>query len=371
MARNVYFDPFGSRVEGYRAGVQDEQAVQGAVRGARQLDWDYNNMNPIRLDVARRANAFGAYDDQFRRAESRRDDFVKEAAVRGDIGIRTNNAAPLQNLDAGYLQPEVRPNPDGTTVQGYTNPAGVFQPLDFNNQTYLESARIVNPNYLNYMNANAQLDAQRFMTQAQLDAARYAAEAEMYGKQNYNDALMYQSWASNFANNGGAGGVGSGYGGVTGQYNGYSPFGLPTWMNIPGMFGGAPAQGPAPIPQQYAPFYTYPFNPAGAPAPAPAPAPSPAPAPAPAPEAAAPVLEQPAPTQPVDIQPAGPPPLVMSQFGAREQPTVNDMLRSAEASVADRNASYERQEAAREAARIKAAWAAIKQTPPVVGTGYE
>lgn len=59
MARQVYFDPYGQRVEGFRAGVQDMMNLQDNVRRARASDWDYNNMAPLRLSAAQRQDEYG------------------------------------------------------------------------------------------------------------------------------------------------------------------------------------------------------------------------------------------------------------------------------------------------------------------------
>lgn len=56
MARQVYYDPFGMRLNGYRAGVQDETTMQDQTRRARASDWDYANMAPLRLQQAQRAD---------------------------------------------------------------------------------------------------------------------------------------------------------------------------------------------------------------------------------------------------------------------------------------------------------------------------
>lgn len=67
MAREIYADPFGSYIGGYDLGAQREQQIQRGVRDAREMDWNYYNMNPIALETAQRNNAFQAYGDQFQR----------------------------------------------------------------------------------------------------------------------------------------------------------------------------------------------------------------------------------------------------------------------------------------------------------------
>lgn len=67
MARQVYYDPFGQRTEGYRQGVADEVGVQNAVRQARQQDWNYNNVLPLALKGAQREEDFQQGFDPLRR----------------------------------------------------------------------------------------------------------------------------------------------------------------------------------------------------------------------------------------------------------------------------------------------------------------
>lgn len=61
MARNVYYDPFGQRTDGYRMGVQDEVGLQDQTRRARASDWDMDNMAPLRLNQAQRNDAMGQF----------------------------------------------------------------------------------------------------------------------------------------------------------------------------------------------------------------------------------------------------------------------------------------------------------------------
>lgn len=86
MARNVYFDPYGSYAEGYDLGTQREVGLQDALRNARQTDLDYE---------------FNRYADPFRRR-----------AV--DVGSqRQENALFQENL--GLAEVPAR-------VYGITNP---------------------------------------------------------------------------------------------------------------------------------------------------------------------------------------------------------------------------------------------------------
>lgn len=67
MARQVYYDPFGSRLAGYQAGVNDEVQMQDQTRRARASDWDYNNIAPLQLSQAQRAESLGQFADPYMR----------------------------------------------------------------------------------------------------------------------------------------------------------------------------------------------------------------------------------------------------------------------------------------------------------------
>lgn len=67
MARQVYYDPFGMRTAGYQAGVKDEIAVQDQTRRARNSDWDYRNMNPLRLQEQQRITQYNKFADPYMR----------------------------------------------------------------------------------------------------------------------------------------------------------------------------------------------------------------------------------------------------------------------------------------------------------------
>lgn len=110
MARSVYFDPFGARVEGFHAGMQDEMALQDNIRNARAKDWDYNNMAPIRLQEARRVADYNQYADPYMRRQLGLNErtananlFNNEFNAYGLAGDVTGNYGPTVNLSQRYL----------------------------------------------------------------------------------------------------------------------------------------------------------------------------------------------------------------------------------------------------------------------------
>lgn len=66
MARQVYFDPFGSYVGGYDKGVQTEQNLQSNIRQARDNDFNYYNIKPLELNRLQRDDAVGQAAQPYR-----------------------------------------------------------------------------------------------------------------------------------------------------------------------------------------------------------------------------------------------------------------------------------------------------------------
>jgi len=66
MARQVFADPFGSYTRGYDTGTQREMALQQGVRTARDSDFDYYNLAPLRLNTAQRNDAVEAAAQPYR-----------------------------------------------------------------------------------------------------------------------------------------------------------------------------------------------------------------------------------------------------------------------------------------------------------------
>src|SRR6186713_3492013 len=104
MARNVYFDPFGQRTEGYRAGVQDESALQGATRAARGIDWDYNNMAPIRLGEAQLAYDYNKFATPYNQKVLQRADVAGDIAQAAGVANRSGNTRLIRTIDQNLEQ---------------------------------------------------------------------------------------------------------------------------------------------------------------------------------------------------------------------------------------------------------------------------
>lgn len=54
MARQVYFDPFGSYTRGFDTGAQRQMGLEDSVRRARAQDYDYNVLQPYRTAAVQR-----------------------------------------------------------------------------------------------------------------------------------------------------------------------------------------------------------------------------------------------------------------------------------------------------------------------------
>lgn len=61
MSRRVFYDPFGQRLAGLQAGINDEVQLQQSTRQARQSDYQYNVTQPLELRQMQRADQLGQY----------------------------------------------------------------------------------------------------------------------------------------------------------------------------------------------------------------------------------------------------------------------------------------------------------------------
>lgn len=110
MARQVYFDPFGAYTEAYDRGVGRQIQLEGATRDARARDWDYENMAPLRLSAARRADTLGRerlpYDIRALGLNERLAStnlFDRESAALANLGKTYGTYAPFYTAAQQYL----------------------------------------------------------------------------------------------------------------------------------------------------------------------------------------------------------------------------------------------------------------------------
>lgn len=110
MARQVFFDPFGSYTEGFDRGAARQTQTEGAVRNARAQDFDFNNLAPFRLAAAQREDQLGKatlpYQIQLApyaldTARANRYDTLMRQAK--DFAPLFNTTAPLEQLAYQYF----------------------------------------------------------------------------------------------------------------------------------------------------------------------------------------------------------------------------------------------------------------------------
>lgn len=101
MARDVYFDPFGSYTQGYDKGTERQMQVETNRRAARDSDFNYNYMKPLEYNSALRDDAFGQYA-----VPGRRQLFDNSVAASGNDLYNANlGIADRFATDTGAFQP--------------------------------------------------------------------------------------------------------------------------------------------------------------------------------------------------------------------------------------------------------------------------
>lgn len=110
MARQVFFDPFGSYTEGFDRGAQRQTQTEGAVRTARAQDYDFNELAPYRLAAMQREDQLGRatlpYQMQLApfaldtARANRYDTLLRQAK---DYATLFNTPAPLEHLANQYF----------------------------------------------------------------------------------------------------------------------------------------------------------------------------------------------------------------------------------------------------------------------------
>lgn len=191
MARQVFFNPFGSYTDGFNAGANQQINTQDAARRARVEDFDFNNMAPLRLNAAKREDTLGAAELPYRIAMAPIGlDTAKENLYDTQFNHAANFArtfnipAPLESLS--YSHYGITPHKTGTGPNG--DIYQYFMPDPNNpNGPGLPVAQVANPgqhalDYLNFTNnfmLNKYRDEQAYR-QAQIDEMRRRSNALMY-----------------------------------------------------------------------------------------------------------------------------------------------------------------------------------------------
>lgn len=125
MARQVYYDPFGSRLAGYRAGVQDETNLQEQTRRARVADYDFNNFAPLRLNQARRQDQLETTALPY---QQRAYGLQERAAAAGLFNVEQGNFERIGSTTGNYAPALANAQFYGSGPQGPYMDSAAFAP---------------------------------------------------------------------------------------------------------------------------------------------------------------------------------------------------------------------------------------------------
>jgi hypothetical protein len=110
MARQVFFDPFGSYVSGFDRGAGRQLQTEGATRQARAQDYDFNTLAPYRLAAMQREDQLGKtilpFQEQlapFSLLNAQGNFYDAQLKRAGDFAQATNVVAPAANLMDRYF----------------------------------------------------------------------------------------------------------------------------------------------------------------------------------------------------------------------------------------------------------------------------
>ena len=110
MARQVFFDPFGSETQGFNLGANTQMQAESGMRQARAQDYDYNNFAPLRLAAAQRQDQLGQAALPFQKAQLPLQQRMYQTQVFGaekpyyeDFFRSTHIGTPLQQAYENFL----------------------------------------------------------------------------------------------------------------------------------------------------------------------------------------------------------------------------------------------------------------------------
>lgn len=110
MARQVFFNPFGSYTEGFDQGAGRQIQAEGAKRQARSQDFDFNNFVPLRLAEAQRQDQLGRtllpYQEglaPYALLNAQGNFYDAQARRAADLARATTNVDPLEQLYSKYF----------------------------------------------------------------------------------------------------------------------------------------------------------------------------------------------------------------------------------------------------------------------------
>lgn len=236
MARQVFFDPFGSYTEGFDRGAGRQIQTEGAVRQARQQDYDYNNFLPLRLAAAQREDQLGRTTLPYQEAlapyaldtaRANRYDTLNRQAT--NFAQTFNLPAPLQQLAYQYFG--ITPT-SVDTGNGQPPITQYFMQGANGEQVPVGQAQNPGQGILDYLNWQRNLQSRQLANTQQYQAGVLQNTADR------NDAYQRQADARML-------GAYSRYYQQQGGFNGNSLFGgsMPTDLTNPGYYQQPGQQG--------------------------------------------------------------------------------------------------------------------------------
>lgn len=245
MARQVYFDPFGSYTQGFDQGAGRQIQTEGASRSARAQDFDFNNLAPYRVNAAQREDELGKTTLPYQQAlapfaldTARNNLFDTQVRQATQFAPLFRNTAPLEQ--AYYRHYNL--TPATTQVEGGPPTTQLFG-VGPDGQTHAAGAPQANlsQNVLDYLNWQRNIQARTLDDNQQYRAGALqnaATKNDYYGVGQ--NARMVGAYSKYYQGNGGI--------------NGGSLFGgnMPTDLANPGYYqqplggqpGGANPTGP-------------------------------------------------------------------------------------------------------------------------------
>jgi hypothetical protein len=195
MARNVYFDPFGSYAEGFDRGAGRQIQTEGAARTTRAQDYDFNTLAPYRLNAVQREDELGKTTLPYQQAlapfaldTARTNRFDAQVRQGKDFATLFNTPAPLEQL---YYQ-HYGITPTSTSVNGGPPSTELFmngqngQPVSIGQQPNMGQSIL---DYLNW---------QRDIQSRQLQNTQQYQQGVLQNTANRNDAYQTSAEARMF-----------------------------------------------------------------------------------------------------------------------------------------------------------------------------
>jgi len=187
MARQVYFDPFGSYTQGFDQGAGRQIQTEGAARAARAQDFDYTQLAPYRVNAAQREDQLGKVTLPYQEALA---PFALDTARANRFDTQVRQAtqfAPLFGVTAPLEQAYYQHygiTPTTTNVNGGPPTTELFmngangQPVSVGQQPNLSQ------NVLDYLNWQRNIQARTLQDNQQYRAGALqnaATKNEYYG----------------------------------------------------------------------------------------------------------------------------------------------------------------------------------------------